>query len=633
MNTRNARGVVLTCVLLLASVASSSANASTGFGIERYSLTATEEGGSADTQAGSHPDELTAEVALDSSAHGASADEVKDLSFELPPGLILDPGAVPRCSAVQFTGGGCPDSAAVGVAVVSAAGKVDPVAVYDLIPAPGEPARLGFALEGVPVLADVTVRTGGDYGMTVSVRDIPRMEVDSLKLTLWGVPFDSSHDALRGSCLTGGGMCQSVAGPGAFLTLPGSCAESSRTALQGESYAAETASLPASFPAMTGCNQLTFEPVLSMTPETIQAGEPSGYQVRLRTPQSENPVGLAAAQLRDMTVVFPEGVSLDPSSMEGLVGCSEAEFGLASAQPGTCPAASTVGTVELLSGLPERLEGHLYTATPNANPLGVPLALYLEAYGSGLLVKLAGALARNPATGQLTLSFEDVPQLSFGEIQLTFFGGHEALLISPPVCGTFTATSDLLPWSAGPDATPSSSFGIVTGTGGGPCPAPPSSSSSQSPSSSSPSTSTASGSGPASTTSADTAGSAALTSTRIVTTRGGDATVKLTCAGAGTCRGKLTLTVGTRSAKGGKQHAHASHVKMTTIGTAGFSIPAGTTATVRLVLDAAGKALVSSAHGHISATLTILELAPGLESAQVKAVRLVQRKAAKAKHS
>jgi hypothetical protein len=604
-----------------------------GFGIERFSLTATEVGRAADTQAGSHPYELTAEAMLELSAHGTSGDEVKDLSFELPPGLTLDPSAVPQCSAVQFTGGGCPDSAAVGVAVVSAGGKEYPVAVYGLHPVPGEPAQLGFTLEGVRLLADVTVRTGGDYGMTMSVRDIPRMEVKSLKLTLWGVPSDSTHDALRGSCLTGGGACPSAGGTGAFLTLPGSCAGPLRTALQGESYAAETASWPASFPAMTGCNQLTFDPALSMTPEITQADEPSGYQVRLRVPQSENPVGLAAAQLRDMTVVFPAGVSLGSSSMEGLVGCSEAEFGLASVQRGMCPVASTVGTVELLSGLSEELEGHLYMATPNANPLGAPLALYLEAQGSGLLVKLAGALARNPATGQLKLSFEDVPELSFSDIELAFFGGHDALLTSPPACGTFTAISDLVPWSAGPDAASSSSFGIAMGAGGGPCPPPPpssSSSSSSSPSSSSSSSSSdpASGSGPGSTTPADVTDSAALTGTRIIATRGGDATVKLTCAGAGTCHGKLTLTVETRDVKGargvrgGKSYSHASHVKTTMIGTAGFSISAGTTATVRLVLDAAGKALLRSAHGHINATLTILQSGPS--QTHNETVRLVR---------
>jgi hypothetical protein len=103
----------LACALLLMSVAVSSAYASAGFGIERYGLTATNEDGSADAQAGSHPYELTAEAGLESGAQSAS--EVRDLNFELPPGLTLDPSAVPPCTYREFTGGTCPNEAAVGV--------------------------------------------------------------------------------------------------------------------------------------------------------------------------------------------------------------------------------------------------------------------------------------------------------------------------------------------------------------------------------------------------------------------------------------------------------------------------------------------------------------------------------------
>jgi hypothetical protein len=574
--------VALACALLAVCASASRSYASAGFGIERYGLTATEENSSADIQAGSHPHELTAEAVLEPNAHNTGADEVKNLDFELPAGLIVDPAAVAQDEAV-------------GSVQIGVAGMTKSVALYSLAPAPGELGRFGFTLEGATVIADISVRTGDDYGMTLSIQDLPQQEIESLKLTL-------------------GGLSSST-----FLTLSTSCAGPLQTTLRGESWGGESISRSASFPQLTGCDRLPFAPALNVAPLVTQADEPSGYQVQLSMPQNGGPEGLSAAQLRDATVVFPAGVTWGPSWMEGLVGCSEAGFGLASAQRGMCPAASMVGTVRLqtplLSGSPEELEGHLYMATPNANSFGVPLALYFEAQGSGLLVKLAGQLVQNPATGQLTLSFEDLPQLSFSDIELAFFGGHTALLASPPTCGMFTATSGLTSWNEGPDASPSASFQIDTGAGGGPCPGP--SSSSPAP---------ASGSGPTSTAPNTTV---TLDGTRIVTTKSGKASIELACAGIGTCPGKLMLTIkGGKSRGRGKSLGRDGKVRSKTIviGTAMFSIPAGKSTIVALNLNAAGRALLGADRGHLDADLAILGLQPGLVQTHIESVRLVQRK-------
>lgn len=577
--------VSLACALVVICASASGAYASAGFGIERYGLAATEENNSADLQAGSHPYELTAEAVFEPNAHNTSGDEVKNLDFELPAGLIVNPAAVAQDEVV-------------GSVQVGVAGMTKSVALYSLAPAPGELGRFGFSIEGVSVIADISVRTGSDYGMTLSIRDLPQQGIESVKLTLGGLSAGST-----------------------FLTLPTSCAGPLQTTLRGESWGGESISRSASFPQLTRCDRLPFAPALNVAPLVTQPDEPSGYLVQLSMPQNESPEGLFAAQLRDATVVFPAGVTLGPSWMEGLVGCSEVEFGLASAQLGTCPAASTIGTVRLqtplLSGSPEELEGHLYVATPNANPFGVPLALYLEAQGSGLLVKLAGQLTQNPATGQLTLSFEDLPQLSFSDIELAFFGGHTALLASPSTCGTFTATSDLTPWSAGPEATPSASFQIATGAGGGSCPGSPSSSSISA---------HASDAGPRSTTPSAVV---TLDGTRIATTKSGKASIELACAGIGICRGKLMLTIkGGKSRGRGKSLGRDGKVRSKTIviGTATFSIPAGKRTIVALNLNAAGRALLGADRGHLDADLAILGLQPGLVRTPIESVRLVQRK-------
>jgi len=120
------------------------------------------------------------------------------------------------------------------------------------------------------------------------------------------------------------------------------------------------------------------------------------------------------------------------------------------------------------------------------------------------------------------------------------------------------------------------------------------------------------------------------TRSRVATTRSdgstitvqssGAAGVKLTCTGTGTCGGKLTLTAKGTAKKGKK-------AKSETIGRATFSIPAGKTATIKLTLNAAGKALLGADHGRLGARLSILKPSPAPSQTHTDSVHLVQQKA------
>jgi hypothetical protein len=468
---RGLRGLAVLVVIvasLLISVAAPSAYASTGFGIERYSLTATNEDASADTQAGSHPYELTAEAGFDFKAQSSS--EVRSLDIELPPGLTIDSSAVPFCTRAQLDGDDCPNSAAVGVVRMGVAGTMVSAAVYNMVPAPGNPAELGFALEGISVIADVAVRTGGDYGMTVSIHNIPQDEVESVKLVLWGVPSDPGHDALRGSCATGGGMCPSVAPPKVFLTSPTACTGSLQTTLQGESWGAEAVSLPVSFPGMTGCERLSFDPSIGVVPDTQQAGEPAGYEMEMHFPQTEAPEGLASADLKEAVVTLPEGTGISVSFTSGLQECSEAESGLGTPEPTACPNASKVGEVEIKSpfvegALESEFQGGVYLL--QSSPPDLKLLVAASANGVNLKFVLNADL--NESTGQVTFVMRELPQLPIGDLKLHFSGGALALLVNPPSCGVAASTSELTPWSGNGAVSADSSFEVDQGAGGTPC--------------------------------------------------------------------------------------------------------------------------------------------------------------------
>jgi hypothetical protein len=196
------------------------------FGIERFAVGVQNQNGTPDVQAGSHPYALTASFVLkqppciDSGELCLSESELKDARFELPPGVVGDPDAIPRCTYQEFVNlsvhetGNCANETAVGVATgytgkeleVGGSGErryfaiSDPV--FNLVPPPGVVAEFGFIIAGeVPVLLQASVRTGTDYGVTTSASDIPQAKwITATKVTIWGVPASPSHNPTRGDC-------------------------------------------------------------------------------------------------------------------------------------------------------------------------------------------------------------------------------------------------------------------------------------------------------------------------------------------------------------------------------------------------------------------------------------------------
>ena len=101
------------------------------FGVQDYELTPEEEGGTPDTQAGSHPFQLTTTFALNQTAGGVNpgigkyevspVGLVKDLQFRLPPGMIGNPHPFAQCTLAQFSArpATCPADTVMGASVVT----------------------------------------------------------------------------------------------------------------------------------------------------------------------------------------------------------------------------------------------------------------------------------------------------------------------------------------------------------------------------------------------------------------------------------------------------------------------------------------------------------------------------------
>jgi len=338
------------------------------FGVEQYALSAEEPGGALDAQAGSHPFQLTTTVDLnqrpEQQGRPVPAQLAKDLTFNLPPGLIGDPTAYPRCTLAQFTTytsgahlgrrNGCPSGSVIGIALSTfdeegrSSGGVVPV--FNLEPSVGEPARFGYQPGGVPVFLGSSVRTGGDYGVTVHVQNITQF-VGFLTntVTFWGVPGDPRHESLRGyGCKerteveSGTREFQDFpceAPPASslpFLSLPTSCTGALHSTMEGVSWSefdqqlsagrAETQKLlkTAGLPALDGCGLPQFGAEIKVSPDVQAASSPSGLKVDVHVPQelALNPQGLAAAAVKNITVALPAGVHLNPSASDGLAACT-----------------------------------------------------------------------------------------------------------------------------------------------------------------------------------------------------------------------------------------------------------------------------------------------------------------------
>jgi uncharacterized repeat protein (TIGR01451 family) len=486
------------------------------FGLNAFDAQFTDAAGDVSTQAGGHPDEGSFSFGFTSGTDALKGpiwpvEPVKDLSVDLPPGLVGNPTVTDRCTAGDLTHSIgievrplCPSSSQVGIALLrdNPGGAVDPtmaapIPVYDMVAPAGVPARFGFLVAGSVVSLDAHLRSGGDYGVTVTARDIPEgVSLLSTTLTIWGVPASPSHDSER-ACPNqdppslGGPTCSTNTAQKAFWRLPTSCTAQGR----GLAFAAhldswfhpgvfseektwETHELPG-FPAApsewgaplgtTGCEKVPFTPTFAGGPVTPQAASASAFSFDLSMPQSEEPEAIGEADLRKAVVTLPEGVQVNPAAANGLAACTTAQIGLHSAGPAACPDAAKIGSVKIETPLlSSPLSGSVYQAAQSENPFGTLLGVYIVAEGSGVTIKLAGRVDLDPTTGRLTTTFDDNPQAPFSDLHLEFFGGANAPLTTPPACGTYRTHAVLTSWS-GKTVTTDPAFTIAQGPGGGAC--------------------------------------------------------------------------------------------------------------------------------------------------------------------
>jgi hypothetical protein len=425
-------------------------------------------------------------------------ENVKDITVHLPTGFVGNPTATPTCPAELLaevprghTNSKCPDASQVGVAYIAVSGAWDiPTPVYNMIPPPGAATQLGFEIANTIVLLDAYVRPG-DHGIDIVSRNtettLPLIKSD---IVVWGDPSSPRHDYLRGACLEEAGWAEFDMGNNgltcpstlntkkAFLRLPTSCSgEPLAFGVDANTWLKRETFTHASFggPVLTGCDRVPFSPTIFTQPTATAADSPTGVAVQLSVPQNTNPEGLAEGDLKKAIVTLPEGMTLNPSSADGLKACGDAELKLDSNLPSTCPDASKVGVVVLKTPLLESpIEGFVWLRTQNSSdPMSgemFRLAIELRDDRHGIDIKLPGQVQANAVTGRLTSTFDNAPQLPFQDMTLHFKSGARAPLTTPFSCQPQTTEADMYPWAR--PTTPvhtDMTFSLTSGPEGLPC--------------------------------------------------------------------------------------------------------------------------------------------------------------------
>jgi hypothetical protein len=227
------------------------------------------------------------------------AENIKDVKFNLPPGIVGAVAGFPTCSPQGFDNSliGCPTAAQIGVAVVKVynfAPETLSQPVYNLERPEGMPAQFGFVASAARIRINFGIRSGSDYGVTASLHNLPTtLPVYSSRVAIWGVPADPRHDDERGECASPafGPECETpypLPEVKPFLANPTSCTGpifSTMTATSWQNPGVDVDASPSEGAAMNGCGQLEFDPTINAAPSTSLADSPSGFDFHLHVPQ------------------------------------------------------------------------------------------------------------------------------------------------------------------------------------------------------------------------------------------------------------------------------------------------------------------------------------------------------------
>ena len=410
------------------------------------------------TQAAGNPN-LTLNV-----SRNDKTQQLREFNLHLPAGLVADTVQTPRCPQVDAESGNCAANTVVG-SVATAIGTGSETLtmngnLHNVVPDSDEPARLAAVIDvqvGPYDLGKLAIPVETEIVTGALPSDLTIDTYTSIPSRYEGVPV-----RIRNMQIVIDGMAKqgtpSTADDKPFMINPSRCGLKTVTA---DMEAPGGASATGSFNfTTTGC-PAAFNPSIATSVSTSETGVPTGYNLAINVPGN-------SSSIRKVSTLLPEGMEINPGvantgGANGLQACDVADVETETGPGGAtaCPANSIVGAVTLDTPLlPGTRAGKVYLVTPGNSPsTRYKLALAIDLPGPDLVVhgqaQVNGSGAgADSGTGQVSATFDDLPDLQFSKLEVQFASGDHAMLTNPRSCGTHTTNATLTPWSVTSELNP-----------------------------------------------------------------------------------------------------------------------------------------------------------------------------------
>jgi hypothetical protein len=411
---------------------------------------------------------------------GAKDARMKKMTIGLPVGLVANTTAAPQCLWSVAKNGGCLAASKVGEVNTSVGAGSDPLSlpgeIFNVVPQSNEPARMAatvhvlvgpYDLGKLVIPVATKIRSGNDpvaerrYGID-AIADLPTrfegvaIQLRTVEMTMYG-----------------------QVGANRFMVNPSKCGSSSvRAELEGDG--GQTASVSDTITIDSCRNAFVSEPAISAAVNPTETAVPTNFSIGITS-------SAANQTISSMETKMPLGMTINPAFGNG--------FGTTMS---TCPSSAIdaadfsgctdaqIGTVSLVTPLLAGTQtGKVYLEEPgNSAATRFRIAVVVDVPGQKLVVRGAvtvdgatdlvdglGSTDAN-ATGRITATFDDIPDLGFTSMNVAFNTGERSLLTNPETCGPQNVEAKITPTGGSTDAEPWGTFVLSYDGSGAPCPAP-----------------------------------------------------------------------------------------------------------------------------------------------------------------